>query len=347
MSEPASCRPVGIIVNPLSGRDVRRLAARAGTSTPEDKRNQVSRILVGAAAGGAREALLARDPFRIAQSAVAALGIDLETELLDLDASCKPGDTTATALTLRERGCGALVVLGGDGTNRVVAKAWPDAVLVPVSTGTNNVFPTMVEATMAGAAAGLVASGRVPLESVARRTKVVRVRVDDEPDDLALIDVIHLVDDILGNRMPYEPAKIRRVVVSRAEPCSVGISPVAGLLHPVSADTDGGVEVACRPDGDPLLVPISPGLYTQIGIDASRPIALDEEVVIEGPGLLAFDGDRERELAEGQKARVTVERNGPWVIDVPSALREAAQRGSYRGDHHWHDHRTSASTSCC
>jgi hypothetical protein len=340
-------RPVGIIVNPLSGRDVRRLAARAGTSTPEDKRNQVQRILVGAAAGGARQAVLVRDPFRIADSAVAALGIEIDVELLDLATRCHPSDTPTAALAMRERGCGALVVLGGDGTNRVIARVWPDAPLVPVSTGTNNVFPTMVEPTMAGAAAGLVASGRVPLEEVARPCKVVRVAIEGEPDDLALIDVVHLVDDTLGNRMPYDTTKIRRVVVSRAEPCAVGISPVAGLLHPVPAAEDAGVEVHCLPGGDPLLVPISPGLYTEMAIAGSRKLALEEEVVIEGPGLLAFDGDRERVLAPGQKARVWVERTGPIVIDVPATLREAARRGSYRDGRHWHDHRTNLSSTCC
>jgi hypothetical protein len=339
--------PIGIIVNPLSGRDVRRLAARAGTSTPEDKRNQVQRILVGAAAGGARKAILVRDPFRIANAAVEALGIEIDVELLDIGARCHPGDTPVSTAAMRERGCGALVVLGGDGTNRAIAKVWHDAPLVPISTGTNNVFPTMVEATMAGAAAGLVASGHVPLEAVARPAKVVRVAIDGEPEDLALIDVVHLVDDALGNRMPYAPAKIRHVVVSRAEPCAVGVSPIAGLLHPVSADDDEGVVVACADQGDPLLVPISPGLYTELRIAGSRVLPLGEEVVIEGPGLLAFDGDRERALAIGQKARVWVERSGPRVIDVPATLREAARRGSYRDGRHFHDHRTKVSADCC
>jgi hypothetical protein len=339
--------PVGIVVNPLSGRDVRRLAARAGTSTPDDKRNQVQRIIVGAAAGGANDVVLVSDPFRIADSAVEALGVRIGVEMLDLGTRCHPTDTPAAAEAMRKRGCGVLVVLGGDGTNRQIAQVWPDAPLVPVSTGTNNVFPSMVEATMAGAAAGLVASGRVPLEAVSRPAKVVRVSIDGEPDDIALIDVVHLVNDSLGNCLPYDPGSIRRIVVSRAEPCAVGISPVAGLLHPAGSDDEFGVEVACDEGGDPLLAPISPGLYTELGIASSRIIALGEPVEIEGPGLLAFDGDRERELRPGQVARVRVERDGPRVVDVEAALREAARRGSYRDGRPWHDHRTSVSASCC
>ena len=99
----------------------------------------------------------------------------IEVELLDLSASCSPRDTATATQAMRTHGCGAVVVLGGDGTNRQVAKTWPDAPLVPMSTGTNNVFPSMVEATTAGAAAGLVASGRIPLDCVSRRAKVVVV----------------------------------------------------------------------------------------------------------------------------------------------------------------------------
>ena len=68
-----------------------------------------------------------------------------------------------------------VLVLGGDGTHRVAAQAWPEAPLVAVSTGTNNVFPEMLEATAAGAAAGLVASGRVSLDEASRRVQRTRM----------------------------------------------------------------------------------------------------------------------------------------------------------------------------
>jgi hypothetical protein len=338
---------VGVLVNPLSGRDVRRLAARAGTSTPEDKRNQVGRILVGAAASGARSVLLVSDPFRISDAAVEALGVHLEIELLDLDTRCHPRDTPTAARAMRERGCAVIVVLGGDGTNRQIAKVWPDAPLVAISTGTNNVFPSPVEATMAGAAAGLVASGRVPLAAVARRAKVVRVDIEGEARDLALIDAVLLEGDSLGNRLPYEPRRIRHIVVSRAEPCAVGISPVAGLLHPTGAADERGVEVVCGERGRPLLAPLSPGLYRELGVISSRELALGDAVEVVGPGVLAFDGDRERWLRAGQRATLRVERTGPWVIDANAALHEAARRGNYRDGRAWHDHRTSATGSCC
>jgi hypothetical protein len=347
----SNSQPLGILINPVSGRDVRRLAARAGTSTPEDKRNQVQRVIIGAAAAGAERVIMTTDPFRIAQSAAAALGVPIDVELLDLGGRCDPGDTAAAARTMRDRGCGAIVVLGGDGTNRQVAKVWPDAPLVPMSTGTNNVFPSMVEATTAGAAAGLVAAGRIDLARVSQRAKVVTIEIDGEPDDLALIDAVHIVDDNIGNRMPYEPANMRRIVLSRAEPAAVGISPIGGLLHPTGQQDERGVDVECAPlghhNGLPLRVPISPGLYAEIGIVRSRELPLGEAVEVVGPGLLAYDGDRERELAPGQVARLRVERVGPRVIDVTLALTHAAANGSFRDGRHWHDNRMSGGVACC
>ncbi len=343
-------RPLGIIVNPVSGRDARRLFARAMSSTHESKRNQLERVIVGAAAAGVKRIVLVRDPFRIAQSAVEALGVEVEIELRDVGASCKPTDTVAAVALMREAGCGALAVLGGDGTNRVVARAWSDSLILPLSTGTNNVFPVMVEATVAGAAAGLVATGRVPVAEAARRTKVVRAQVEDEEDDLALVDAAHMVGDSTGNLLPFDPRLMRTIVLARALPCAVGLSPVGGMLQPCGPDDDFGVHVECtapQAGGRALLAPISPGLYRKVHVMGAQRLELAEWVEFRGPGLLAFDGDRERTLAPGQRVRLSVKRNGPWVIDVSRTLASAAARGVYLDAEHWHDQRDSIELGCC
>jgi hypothetical protein len=331
---------VGILANPMSGRDVRRLAARASTTTPEIKRDQVSRAAIGAAAGGAKTLYVIDEPFRISRSAVENLGLDAEIVALDVGASLRAADSRNAVEQMREAGCGAIVVLGGDGTNRIVAQTWRDAPLVPISTGTNNVFPHHVEATGAGLAAGLVASGRLPLEEVSRRVKVVNVEIEGEAPDLALIDAALLVDDAVGNYMPFEPRKLRRLVLARAEPTAVGMSPIGGLLHPCGDADESGVEVTCgAPDGEgrSLLAPVSPGLFRPVRIVASRRLPLGEPVHVEGPGVLAFDGDRERTLAPGQRATLSVRREGPRVIDIEAALSRAAREGAFLDREHWHD----------
>jgi len=331
---------VGILANPLSGRDVRRVAARADTSTPQSKRNQVARIAIGAVAAGAKRVLVLKEPFRVSTSAIENLVLDAELEALDVGAKLDAEDTARAAEAMRKAGCAAIVVLGGDGTNRAVARIWPDAPLVPLSTGTNNVFPRLVEPTMAGAAAGLVASGAMRLDEVARRAKCVRVEVDGEPGDFALVDAAFLVDDHVGNLMPFEPAKLRALVLARAEPAALGMSPIGGLLEPVGAADDGGLFVACgapSDSGHELLAPVSAGLYRPVKIVSHRRIDFGEPVEVRGPGVLAFDGDRERKLAKGQRARLTVLRDGPFVIDVERALHLAAERGTYLDRARWRD----------
>jgi hypothetical protein len=245
-----------------------------------------------------------------------------------------------TVEAMRAAGCGALLVLGGDGTNRLVAQAWPDAPIVPLSTGTNNVFPLLVEPTLAGAAAGLVAAGRVALGEVAERAKVVRVRYADGAESLALVDAGLLRDDHVGSLLALDPAKLETLVLARAEPASVGLSPLGGLTVPCGRGDDFGVALACGPGGEggrALLAPVSPGIYRTAHILSARRLALGEVVSAKGPGVLAFDGDRERALAPGEPVELCVRRDGPFVIDVARALALAAERGLYWDRPHVHE----------
>ena len=54
----------------MSGRDVRRLAARAANMTHEAKSDIVARVAAGADAVGVMDIYIAREPFRIAEGAV-------------------------------------------------------------------------------------------------------------------------------------------------------------------------------------------------------------------------------------------------------------------------------------
>ncbi|MEZ4218359.1 MAG: NAD(+)/NADH kinase [Myxococcota bacterium] len=343
---------VGVIANPMSGRDVRRLAARARRDSPEEKQNQIARAVVGAAAAGAQRFLLVPDCFRISRGAVESLNVGARFDFLDVGPlETKPSDTLRTAAAMRAAGADALLVLGGDGTSRIVATAWPDAPMVPMSTGTNNVFPVMQEATVAGLAAGLVATGAVPLALAATQAKVVRAVFDDGATDVAVVDAVVLADDDVGNLLPFEPGRLRALVLARAEPNAVGMSPIGGLLEPCGIADDFGVEVRCAAEGTPgtrpLLAAVSPGLFRRAHVTAARRLALGEVAVVEGPGVVAFDGDRTRALAPGERCELRVERSGPFVIDAARALRVAGAKGVFE-DRHFHDGLERATgLACC
>ncbi|MDY7040901.1 MAG: NAD(+)/NADH kinase, partial [Chloroflexota bacterium] len=159
---------VGIIANPASGKDIRRLVAHGSVFNNREKVNIVRRVLLGLEAAGVDEVLFMPDYFGIGLRAVEGLKLSMRTSLLEMHSRGTQEDSTEAAARLHEMQVGCIVTLGGDGTNRVVAKGCGDIPLMPISTGTNNVFPEMVEGTIAGMAAGVVASGIVDPDRVIR-----------------------------------------------------------------------------------------------------------------------------------------------------------------------------------
>jgi len=335
----ARCAPIGLVVNPRAGTDVRRAVAAASKVTLEDKINVVRRVVLGARESGATRFVVHHDPHRIVRRATETIrGIDLHWVGGPLTGTEQDAIEAVTAM--RSAGCAVVVVLGGDGTNRAAARSWPDLVVVPLSTGTNNAFPVFVEATVAGAAAGHLAMGRVPVAEVAPRAKVVRLRLeggswvgrDNEPGDrseeLALVDALAVDDPFVGSYELFDPATLKTAVLSRADPTVVGFVGVGGLLDPVSADEDMGLLVRFGPPGACERVvrgPTAPGHYDDLGIVEVRRLEFDEEVVIEGPVLLAFDGERKRRLHAGDRAIAVVRRDGPRVVDVRAVMRSVVE----------------------
>jgi hypothetical protein len=336
---------IGLIVNPRSGNDVRRVIASAGSSTLEEKVSIVRRVAKGAMAVGATRFVTNVEPHQVVRRAtetMRGLVVDRLTDPIDHTEE----DTTRAAARMRELGCTVVIVLGGDGTNRAAAKGWPDLPVMPLSTGTNNAFPYWVEPTVAGAAAGLLATGAVEAdERVLRAAKVVHVAMPDEMRarrehaetpgniEVALIDAVAVADRWVGSLELFEPDTMRVAVLTRADPAAIGFSAVGGLLHPCGADDPHGVLVRFAPlAGDPPIVlraPTAPGHYADVGIEECRTLAEGEPIEVVGPVLLAFDGERKRRLHEGERAILTIRRDGPRVVDVPAVMAAASQRGLF------------------
>ena len=114
-TQPDGAKPeaatVGLLANPMSGRDVRRLAARASTTTPEIKRDQVARAAIGAIAGGAARLLVMREPFRISVSAVENLDLDARIDVLEVGAELRAADSERAVHAMREAGARHVLVM--------------------------------------------------------------------------------------------------------------------------------------------------------------------------------------------------------------------------------------------
>jgi len=114
-----------------------------------------------------------------------------------------------------------------------------------------------------------------------------------------------------------------------ANPAAVGMTAIGGLVAPLEHGRNAGLWLDLGPGGVTVDAPIAPGFYRPIGIRSHRKVRLGQPVVVEGPGVLAFDGERERVLRSGQRATLRVEREGPWVVDVGRTLRRAARKGLF------------------
>ena len=317
---------LAICVNPMSGRDVRRIAARATNMTHEAKRDIVARVAAGADAVGVTDLYISREPFRIATLALEYMDLKARVHVVDHELSNDAADTQRMIAKYLEAGCDTVVSLGGDGTNRAIVRAAPDVNLLALSTGTNNVFPQLLEPTIGGMVAGLAAARRLPRDRLARRAKVLRLRMSDGSTDVGLIDAALLRNDFVGNLLPFDADRLVRILLTRAEPDAVGMSPIGGFIDPVGRDDDCGLLVEMGP-GRTFAAPLSPGLFRRVSVHSHTRVALGAPVVFEGPGVLAIDGDRDHKLGSGHSAQITIERDGPWMFDVAASMRHAVRHG--------------------
>lgn len=330
---------VGIIANPAAGKDIRRLVSAASPVSDMAKIGIVRRAAIGAIEGGATRLVLADDRHALARRAlrevdgVAGADGGAAVDVLDLPLLSNSGDSQRAAAAMGERGVGAVIVLGGDGTHRDVAKGWRRAPMVALSTGTNNVFPRSLEATTAGHAAGLVASGAVALDAVADDVAVIDVDVttatgDIVNRDLGLVDVALTAGQFTGSRAVWDVDSLRHLITVIAEPDAVGLSAIAAAVSPMSRRERSGVHVrlaVCGPgpnDVRPTRVrcAIAPGRYANVLVADHRRLGASDEVILRGPGVLSFDGERDVVLDADQTAVARVGGDGPRVIDVARAM---------------------------
>lgn len=329
---------VGIIANPVSARDIRRLVANASGLQIADRANIVLRVLAALGATGIRRVLMMPDKGGIsgllARALVRERNLDRqpwpEVEFLDMPVSGTVHDTYRAAERLVAAGVRAIVVLGGDGTSRAVARRCGRTPIAGLSTGTNNAFPELREPTITGLAVGLYASGAVPAGQALRPNKVLEVDVNDgEQRDLALVDVAVTTERYVGARALWRTDNFRELFVTFAAPEAIGMSAIAGLLDPVERDASQGLYVRLVPPqgaAQVLSAPIGPGLVSPVGVTAHRRLEADHpQPLATSAGAIALDGEREIEFAPDDRVTVTLRTDTLFTVDVPGVMRAAAR----------------------
>lgn len=340
--EPKLAPTVGIIANPVSARDIRRVIANATSLQITDRANIVLRVLACLKASGIERVLMMpenggiRHHVRRGVERSHNLGEHEFPELayLDMTVSGTVDDTIRAADLMRRQGVAAIVVLGGDGTHRAVVSRCGDIPIAGISTGTNNAFPEHREPTITGLAVGLAVTGRVPGAIAYAPNKKLVVRINDHAAEIALVDVALVTERVVGARALWKPETFRELFVTFADPEVIGMSAIAGLLEPVKRSEAGGLHVLLAPSEDAALtlnVPIAPGYMRPIGVASWRKLAAGKPHGVQiGAGSIALDGERELSFSERDHVSVTLEENAFRTVNVAAVMEHAARHGLMR-----------------
>ena len=284
---------VGIIANPAASKDIRRLVAQGRVVPDWEKVNTIRRMMLGMQSVGVTNIIAMPDSSHLVQRAADDPHLALDLQLLQMSALYNEGDTVRAAAAMGEMGVDCVITLGGDGTNRAVVKGCRTMPMIAISTGTNNVFPVLVEGTMAGLAAALVARGDVSIEDAAIRSKLLEIYIDGQAEDIALVDVALSKERFVATRAIWDINTLYEVFLTRAEPASLGLSSIGARLQPVSLTDEGGLQYSLKDDAGPsnsgeredtdtyIRAPIAPGMVPTVAISSWRRLAEGEKVAVE------------------------------------------------------------------
>jgi len=314
---------LGVIVNPVSGQDIRRLESPTPVQTVLGKTQLVAQVLGVAAGLGVREVFVPADGYGIAAN-LAAMGLGLELHIVPMPLTYTAEDTFEAVQRL-EPLVSLLVVVGGDGTLRQVAKAQPKCPILPLPSGTNNAFAHRVGGTHTGIVAGLLALGQLESTRCCYRAKWLRIRYDGG-EDLALVDAVISRNPNLGSKALLEPDELECAALSFAEPWSLGIASIGAAINPCGREEDWGIWLEFSPQAPTVLAPILPGRLLSVAVASCSRLDLGQpRRHFVSSGTLALDGEREVELRQTW-VEFTLENAPLEVIDPERALVEALRK---------------------
>jgi predicted polyphosphate/ATP-dependent NAD kinase len=329
---------IGIIANPASGKDIRRLVSHATVIDNNEKINIVERIILGAQALGVEKIYMMPDSYNMGYRVEDKLHLCDELKckinVVDIIRVDSMDDTLRAAEFMEESNVGCIVTLGGDGTNRAVAKVVKKTPLITISTGTNNVYPIMLEGTIAGMAAAVVASNQFDENQFTLRDKRIEIYKEGVLLDIALVDAVISNDIFVGSKAIWDMDSIDKIFVTRSHPASIGFSSVLGCKKIIFPQDDFGAYIDVKKGVSSVIAPIAAGVVGAmcIGEPVIMKLGDEYEYLSEGRGTIALDGEREIEFKENQKFVFKIRRTGPYHVDAVKALEQAQQNGFFQNE---------------
>ncbi|MFW5489020.1 MAG: ATP-NAD kinase family protein [Desulfovibrio sp.] len=324
-------KTAAIVANPSSGKDIRRLVAHGSVFDNQEKVRMVRRLLLGLEKAGVERVLHMPDAYGIVSRAMDSIAPDMRVEAIEMPVRNSQEDTIQAAEIMEAKGAGCMVVLGGDGTSRAACKGTRNLPILPLSTGTNNVFPQMIEATVAGLAAGLVASGQVAAEKCCYKSCLLEICINGQPVDIALVDAAVYADVFIASRAVWDMELVPQLFMTRCRPDSIGLSSVGGQLVHIRPEEPRGLALNLGQGRECMVdAPIGPGMFARVGVDCMEEMPPGKVYPVSvAPCIIAVDGEREVEVKRNMQAGVRLSVDGPLVVDVRATMEYARESGLF------------------
>ena len=327
---------VGIIANPFSGRDIRRFTSFAFSVTNPEKENMVTRMILSMQAFGVDNIYLMPDTYRLNSNIMHKVksthGAKDNIHIIDtyhpID---QPSDTIQAIEEMARRGIKALIVMGGDGTNRLAAKTVKDIPIIAVSTGTNNVYPTFSEGTSVGTAAAFIAEYGNDIPGVIR-DKQIEIHINGKFADIATVDALICKNAFTGSKAIWKTEEIEDIIICRTRSVAIGFSSIIGCICFSNDEDEFGWRTVVGKGNVHIRPQFEPGKITPMTIEEPVKVVLDEPYIFtkDYNGTIALDGERTVSFRAGDEIKVVVTRNGPLRAELSKVMDEAVKKGFFR-----------------
>jgi predicted polyphosphate/ATP-dependent NAD kinase len=314
---------VGIIANPRAGKDIRRLVAHGSVLDTQEKVYIVRRAILGLNGAGVDEVVFLPDPVGIGVKALSGITetLRIKPRFLTMPVYDEAADSTRAAALMQDQGVTCVIVIGGDGTSRVVAKGSGVMPLIPLSTGTNNAFPRFLESTLAGLAAGYYAAHRLAWADFTLPTKRFNLYRNGILEDVALVDVAVCNHQFVGARALWEVDRLKELFLTQGMPTNIGMASIGGMVHPIRPREDGGLYLQLGSSNTTVTAAIAPGLVASVGVRQHEVMRTGARTPVTFmPSILALDGERDIVVNAEDRWEVELSWSGPRVLDIEKVM---------------------------
>ena len=311
---------IGLIANPASSKDIRRLVGLARVVDVEEKANLIARLLAGLWAGPPTRVLALDDAGGLVRRALhLTRSIPIPpVEFLPVEAEGREHDTRRAASALADAGAALLVTVGGDGTVRSAVEGWPEVRLLPLAAGTNNAIVTPVEPTIAGYAAALAAHGDPASD---QELTLLRVIGGADGPAVAVVDAVGVRSRWVGAKALWQTEAFVEAVVANARTTAVGMASVAAAFGPIPP---GHARHVVFGTGRRIRAILGPGQVADVDVASTRLVPIGQAVSFsDETRVVALDGER-RIVTPGTAVEVAT---GPRLIAVTEILAKTRKPG--------------------